>query len=385
VTVPDQGLAQLSDNLLFVTVVVYALAMLAFAGSSAARRARRATTAAATATTAGVGTSARTAAAERTRAMALAGVGQARPTATATVPPVPAPPEAGSATTAPPVLAPPVPAPPVPAPPASATPPASLGATGRAGAVGVALTVIGALVHLGSVVTRGLAADRVPWGNMYEFSSATALAAVGIFLFLVARRRVDPRVGAFVMLPVVLYLGLAGTVLYTAAGPLVPALDSYWIKIHVAAAVLASGAFLFSGVVALLYLVRSRYDDKTAAAAGAGTPPRFPLSIGAALPSAPALDRATYTVIAFAFPIWTFAIIAGAIWAEAAWGRYWGWDPKETWSFITWVLYAGYLHARATAGWKGTKAAWVAVAAAVALIIDYYVVNIFVVGFHSYA
>jgi cytochrome c-type biogenesis protein CcsB len=383
VTVPDQGLAQLSDNLLFVTVVVYALAMLAFAGSSAARRARRATTAStATATTAGVTTSARTAAAERTRAMALAGVGQARPTATVPpVPvPVPVPPEPGSAATAPAV-----PAPPVPAPPTSATPPASLGATGRAGAVGVALTLIGALVHLGSVVTRGLAADRVPWGNMYEFSSATALAAVGIFLFLVARRRVDPRVGAFVMLPVVLYLGLAGTVLYTAAGPLVPALDSYWIKIHVAAAVLASGAFLFSGVVALLYLVRSRYDDKTAAGAGAGTPPRFPLSIGAALPSAAALDRATYTVIAFAFPIWTFAIIAGAIWAEAAWGRYWGWDPKETWSFITWVLYAGYLHARATAGWKGSKAAWVAVAAAVALIIDYYVVNIFVVGFHSYA
>lgn len=374
---PDQGLAQLSDNLLFVTVVVYALAMLAFAGSSAARRARRATTATtATATTAGVATSARTAAAERTRAMATAGVGHARPPAPvppgppAPAPPAPGPSEPGSA---------------APVPPTSAAPPASLDTTGRAGAVGVALTLIGALVHLGSVVTRGLAADRVPWGNMYEFSSATALAAVGIFLFLVARGRVDPRVGAFVMLPVVLYLGLAGTVLYTAAGPLVPALDSYWIKIHVAAAVLASGAFLFSGVVALLYLVRSRYDDKTAAGAVAGTPARFPLSIGAALPSAAALDRATYTVIAFAFPIWTFAIIAGAIWAEAAWGRYWGWDPKETWSFITWVLYAGYLHARATAGWKGSKAAWVAVAAAVALIIDYYVVNIFVVGFHSYA
>jgi cytochrome c-type biogenesis protein CcsB len=97
------------------------------------------------------------------------------------------------------------------------------------------------------------------------------------------------------------------------------------------------------------------------------------------------LDRVSYAVIAFAFPVWTFAVIAGAIWAEAAWGRYWGWDPKETWSFITWVLYAGYLHARATAGWKGRKAAWVAVAAACALVIDYYVVNIFVVGLHSYA
>ena len=115
-----------------------------------------------------------------------------------------------------------------------------------------------------------------------------------------------------------------------------------------------------------------RHDGQLAA----GTAPRFPLSMGASLPSARRSTASTYAVIAFAFPIWTFAIIAGAIWAESAWGRYWGWDPKETWSFITWVLYAGYLHARATAGWKGTKAAWIGVAAAVALIIDYYVVNI---------
>jgi cytochrome c-type biogenesis protein CcsB len=252
---------------------------------------------------------------------------------------------------------------------------------GRAGAVGLGLTGIGWLAHLTSIVTRGIAADRVPWGNMYEFSSAAAFVAVTGFLVLVARGRVDRGLGAFVMLPVVLYLGLAGTVLYTKAGPLVPALNSYWIKIHVAAAVTASGAFLLSGVIALLYLVRHRFDART----DVGQAVRFPITLGRALPSAGTLDRAAYVVIAFAFPVWTFAIIAGAIWAEAAWGRYWGWDPKETWSFITWVLYAGYLHARATAGWKGRKAAWVAVAAASALIVDYYVVNIFVVGLHSYA
>jgi cytochrome c-type biogenesis protein CcsB len=257
--------------------------------------------------------------------------------------------------------------------------------TSLAGRAGLALTVVGAVLHSTSIVTRGLAADRVPWGNMYEFSSATALTAVVAFLVLVVGGKVDRALGAFVMVPVVLYLGLAGTVLYTAAGPLVPALDSYWIKIHVFAAVVSSGAFLFSGVLALLYLLRVRYDRTAAERAGSGAPMRFPLSMGAALPSAPVLDRVTYAVIAFAFPIWTFAIIAGAIWAEAAWGRYWGWDPKETWSFITWVLYAGYLHARATAGWKGSKAAWVAVAAAVTLVINYYVINIFVVGFHSYA
>ncbi len=322
-------MAELSDRLLFLTVLVYAFAMLAFAGAAAGRR---------TAARPEVRTDA-------ARGRVLVGAGG---------PDVPAPP------------------PLVPAPARR---------TSGIGRVAIAITALGWVLHVGSVVTRGFAAHRVPWGNMYEFSSAAALVAVTAFLVLLRRRRVDATVGAFVMVPVTLYLGLAGTVLYTAAGPLVPALNSYWIKIHVAAAVTASGAFLLSGVVALLFLLRDRHDTMVAR----GRTPTFPLSLGASLPPAPSLDRAAYAVVAFAFPVWTFAIIAGAIWAEAAWGRYWGWDPKETWSFITWVLYAGYLHARATAGWKGRKAAWVAVAAAAALIVDYYVVNIFVVGLHSYA
>ncbi len=340
----NEALAGLSDNLLFVTVLLYALSMLAFAGEQAARRSKQVAGAASEALLA------RQAAAARTRAMAGAG-------APAVMPAVPsyASPSYG--------------------------PPAGAPRSSRAGQAGLGLALIGAVLHTGSILTRGFAADRVPWGNMYEFSSAVALSAVAIFLVMVATGKVDRSLGAFVMLPAVLYLGLAGTVLYTAAGPLVPALDSYWIKIHVFAAVLSSGAFLLSGVVALLYILRARHDASVAA----GSAPRFPLSMGASLPAAPTLDRVSYAVIAFAFPIWTFAIIAGAIWAESAWGRYWGWDPKETWSFITWVLYAGYLHARATAGFKGTKAAWIGVAAAGALIIDYYVVNIFVVGFHSYA
>lgn len=340
-------MAELSDTLLFIAVVVYALAMLGFAGDGASRQARK-----------------QGASAETVRVPALVG-GPGDP----------------------------------PAPPA--LPPVSLAKPSRgvAGTLAVWLTAGGAVVHTGSVVARGIAADRVPWGNMYEFSSATALAAVLAFLALLGTRRVERTVGAFVMVPVVLYLGLAGTLLYTEAGPLVPALNSYWIKIHVIAAVIASGAFLLSGVVALLFLVRHRYDETTALllADPRATRPglisrkarpvtlALPITLGRSLPAASTLDRSAYAVIAFSFPIWTFAIVAGAIWAEGAWGRYWGWDPKETWSFITWVLYAGYLHARATAGWKGAKAAWIAVAAAVALIIDYYVVNIFVVGLHSYA
>jgi cytochrome c-type biogenesis protein CcsB len=341
--VADKGLGQLGDGMLFAAVVVYALAMLGFAGEQASRKARRSVTAV------------------REQAEVLVGAGG---------PPVTLPRE--TVTTFSP---------------------------SRAGRFAMSLAMLGWAVHLVSIVLRGFAAHRVPWGNMYEFSSCVAFVAVTAFLVMVLRSKVERSLGAFVMLPVVLYLGLAATQLYTAAGPLVPALNSYWIKIHVAAAVTASGSFLLAGVVALLFLLRSRYDETLALL---DTNPRatrpslvlrrprpvrvvFPVSLGAQLPSGSVLDRVSYSVIAFAFPIWTFAIIAGAIWAEAAWGRYWGWDPKETWSFITWVLYAGYLHARATAGWKGRKAAWVAVAAAVALIVDYYVVNIFVVGLHSYA
>jgi len=259
-----------------------------------------------------------------------------------------------------------------PVPPAAAVPARAEGGADRwglAARAALVLTCLGWLVHLATIVTRGLAAHRVPWGNMYEFSTVVAFVAVTAFLVLLVRERAR-WLGVFVMLPAVLYLGFAGVVLYARAAPLVPALNSYWLKIHVVAAMSATGMFFVSGIAAILYLVKLRR-------------PSGPLMTR--LPSVERLDRVTYGVIALAFPIWTFAVIAGAIWAESAWGRYWGWDPKETWSFITWVIYAGYLHARATAGWKGKRAAWFAVAAFAALIINYYVVNLYIVGLHSYA
>jgi cytochrome c-type biogenesis protein CcsB len=239
----------------------------------------------------------------------------------------------------------------------------------RAATVATVITVAGWLTHLATIVTRGIAAGRVPWGNMFEFSTVVAFIVVTAFLGLLAKQRVR-WLGTFVLLPTVLYLGLAGTVLYKQAGPLVPALNSYWLKIHVFAAITATGLFFVSGIVAMLYLAKSYR-------------PNGPLL--ARLPATEKLERTTYGLVALSFPIWTFAIIAGAIWAEAAWGRYWGWDPKETWSFITWVIYAGYLHARSTAGWRGRRAGWFAVAAFAALIVNYYVVNIWIVGLHSYA
>ncbi|WP_163553969.1 c-type cytochrome biogenesis protein CcsB [Candidatus Frankia alpina] len=256
------------------------------------------------------------------------------------------------------------------------------------GRIAVLLTVVGWALHLGSVITRGIAADRVPWGNMYEFSSMICLIAVTTFLALLTRQKVR-WLGVFVMVPVVLYLGFAGTVLYVAPGPLVPALNSYWLKIHVVAAITSSGVFLISAVTTVLFLVKERWENRLAdVAAGRADASRAMQSRGGIvmrLPSSAALDTLSYRIIAFAFPIWTFAIIAGAIWAESAWGRYWGWDPKETWSFITWVCYAAYLHARATAGWRGRRAAAIALVAFTALFVDYYLVNLVITGLHSYA
>ena len=271
----------------------------------------------------------------------------------------------------------------------------------RVGKAAVVLTVAGWAVHVGSVVTRGLAAHRVPWGNMYEFSTMVALVAVTVFLVLLARQPVR-FLGAFVMAPVVLYLGLAGTVLYVPAAPLQPVLNSYWIKIHVVAAITASGAFMVSGVLTMLFLMKSWLGRRSAAVSlGPGTAAAVELrqpATGVAgsaramvdglarwLPASERLDRLTYQVIGFAFPVWTFAVIAGAIWAKYAWSRYWGWDPKETWSFITWVCYAAYLHARATAGWRGRRAAYLSLVGFGALVVDYYVVNTVITGLHSYA
>jgi cytochrome c-type biogenesis protein CcsB len=271
----------------------------------------------------------------------------------------------------------------------------------RLGRAAVVLTVAGWVLHVGTVVTRGLAAHRVPWGNMYEFSTMVALVAVTVYLVLLARAPVR-YLGAFVMTPVVLYLGLAGTVLYVPAAPLQPILNSYWIKIHVVAAITASGAFMVSGVITLLYLMKSWLERRgsgvslgpgTAAAVEIRTPPdglRGNVStmvdaLARWLPASERLDRLAYKVIGFAFPVWTFAIIAGAIWAKYAWSRYWGWDPKETWSFITWVAYAAYLHARATAGWRGRRAAFLSLVGFSCLMVDYYVVNTVITGLHSYA
>ncbi|GAB3960826.1 c-type cytochrome biogenesis protein CcsB [Actinoallomurus acanthiterrae] len=227
-------------------------------------------------------------------------------------------------------------------------------------------------VHGAEIVTRGMAADRVPWGNMYEFMSAITFAAVTVYLVMLWRYKIN-WLGPFLMVAVVIALGIATIWLYDDPGPLRPALHSYWIAIHVTAAVTATGVFTVAGVATILYLVKAR--EKAFKPGG----------IMDRVPDAETLDRISYRTMMFGFPIWTFAIIAGAIWADSAWGRYWGWDPKETWSFITWVVYAGYLHARATAGWRGRKAAVISLIAFGCLLFNFFGINYLVHGLHSYA
>jgi cytochrome c-type biogenesis protein CcsB len=242
------------------------------------------------------------------------------------------------------------------------------------GAIAAALTILGFGLHLLGVLARGLAAGRAPWGNMYEFAMVAALTATGAFLILLRREPVRA-LGVWITALVVLTLGLAVTVLYTPAGALVPVLNSYWLAIHVAAAITAGGVFTVSFVATVLYRVKLRAER-----AGRGS-----RRYAGHLPSSDALNRVTHTAVLFGFPIWTFAVIAGAIWAENSWGRYWGWDPKETWAFITWVMYAAYLHAEATAGWRGTKASWFSLLGYAAFIFNFFGVNMWITGLHSYA
>jgi cytochrome c-type biogenesis protein CcsB len=247
----------------------------------------------------------------------------------------------------------------------------------RLGAIAVSLTVLAFLLNIGAVAARGFAAQRAPWGNMYEFALVAGVTAGAAFLVSAARQPVR-ELGVWIVAVIGLTLGLAVTVLYTPADSLTPVLNSYWLVIHVAAAIVSGGVFTVGVVAAVLLLLRSRADRR----AVAGRPRR---GYAATLPSAETLNRVSHTAHMFAFPIWTFAVIAGAIWAENAWGRYWGWDPKETWAFITWVLYAAYLHAQATPAWRGSKASWFAIAGYTAFVFNFFGVNMWIPGLHSYA
>jgi cytochrome c-type biogenesis protein CcsB len=241
------------------------------------------------------------------------------------------------------------------------------------GRMGVALTIIGFLLSVAGVLLRALAADRAPWGNMFEFTITAMVFVVGAYLIMLWRTGIR-----WLGLPVTLLAavgnGLAVTVFYVAVAPLVPALHSVWFLIHIVAAAISGAAFNVGGVMSIVYLIKKRAEDRGDVR---GYLER--------LPNSRKIDLIAYRFLAFAFPLWTFTVVAGAIWAEYAWGRYWGWDPKETWALVTWVIYACYLHARSTAGWRGSRAAVIAIIGLASFWFNFIGINLLVSGLHSYA
>jgi len=243
-----------------------------------------------------------------------------------------------------------------------------------AGGIGRSVSGLAWLLLLAAVVARGLSAGRVPWANMYEFGCAGVLVLLTGYLVLLRRwgSSID-WAGAAVTGFGTVILG-ASMLVYVPPGPTVPALHSYWLVIHVLAAMIAGTGFVMGAIASLAFLIKARAER------GEVT------GFLARVPSSARLDQIAFRANAFSFPIWTFAaLIAGPIWAQYAWGRYWGWDPKEVWAFITWVVYAGYLHARATNGWKGRAAAILCLIGFATFLFNFIGVNLFVGGMHSYA
>ncbi|WP_068326361.1 c-type cytochrome biogenesis protein CcsB [Janibacter terrae] len=253
-----------------------------------------------------------------------------------------------------------------PSPEVAETPARARKAAGIAGS----LSWLGALLLLVSFACRGFAVERFPLGNLFEFSVAGAFFAMATFSVVGLRR--DVRwLGVFVTAFVVLLLMVASTAWYVEADEVVPSLKSYWLPIHVTVATLSVGIFVVGAIISALYLMSDR---------GVGGE-RF----WRKLPPAAALEKLSYSLHIIGFPLWTFTLIAGAIWAREAWGAYWNWDPKEVWTFVIWTVYAAYLHARATKNTSRRTANWIAIAGFACIVINYTVVNFYFIGQHSYA
>ena len=250
-------------------------------------------------------------------------------------------------------------------------------------ALGIArsATLVGFVLNGIGVVARGIEAQHVPWSDMYEYSITGAFVAVGVFL-IVQRKRDVTFLGAGVVGLATIALGLGLTVLYAEADTLPPALQSIWLIVHVSIATICTGIFAVAFIVTGLQLFKDYRESGT---------PRTEWTRGRALrfldavPKPDVLEALAFRLIAVGFVLWTFTVMAGAIWAEHAWGRYWGWDPKEVWSFVIWVIYAAYLHARTTQGWAGRKSAYLALDGFAALIINFTLVNFVFQGLHTYA
>jgi cytochrome c-type biogenesis protein CcsB len=239
--------------------------------------------------------------------------------------------------------------------------------------VAMGVTAVGWVLHVAAVLLRGFAAGRVPWANMFEFSLTASAIIVGVFLFVQFWQ--DLRfLGAYIVGFSLITLGVGTVNFYVAVVPLAMSLQSAWLVIHVFVAVLGTSFFALGAGLSITQLLQARRE------AGRGGPKFL-----ATLPSAEKLENLAYRVILIGFVFWTFTLIAGAIWAERAWGRYWGWDTKEVWTFIIWTVFAGYIHARATRGWRGSRSAWLAIIGFSAVLFNFTIVNLFFKGLHAYS
>jgi cytochrome c-type biogenesis protein CcsB len=240
--------------------------------------------------------------------------------------------------------------------------------------IGLSLLVVGWIFHLAATVLRGIAGGRVPWANMFEFGLTATALVIAVFLGTLLWRDLG-YLGAFVSGFVLLSLGIVTVNFYVDVVPLPPALQSAWLVIHVFVASLATAFFALGAGLSILQLVRARFEARQMAKAG----------LFKTLPTSNVLESLAYRLNVVGFVLWSFTLIAGAIWAERAWGRYWGWDTKEVWTFIIWVIFAGYIHARATRGWRGSRSAWLGIIGLGAVLFNYTVVNIVFTGLHSYS
>jgi cytochrome c-type biogenesis protein CcsB len=232
-------------------------------------------------------------------------------------------------------------------------------------------TVMAWILQLGGTILRGVSAGRVPWANMYEFTLTATCIIVGVFL--ITQFWQDLRfLGAYVTGFVLVAVAIATTYFYVVVAPLPPALQSYWLVIHVFMASLAIGFYGLGAALSVIQLVHARRESRG-------------LRLIPGVPGAERLESLAYRLIVVGFVFWTFTLIAGSIWAEHAWGRYWGWDTKEVWTFIVWVIYAGYIHARATRGWRGSRSATLALIGFSAVIFNFTIVNLYFHGLHSYS
>jgi cytochrome c-type biogenesis protein CcsB len=245
--------------------------------------------------------------------------------------------------------------------------------------IGTSLTVLGFVFHLAAAVTRGIAAGRVPWANLYEFAMMGTLLIVAVFLVVLTR--LDLRfLGTFITGLVVVLLGLGATNFYVDVSPLMDPLKSVWLVIHVFVASLATAFFALAFALSVIQLMQSR-RERLVAEGAAKTGPGFLRTF----PNAVRLESLAYMFTIIGFILWTFTLIAGSIWAYYAWSRFWGFDVKETWTFVIWVIYAGYIHARATRGWRGNPSAWLAIVGFSAVIFNFTIVNVFFKGLHAYS